>query len=206
MTDRAVTLLGGTALLERAVGYTLGSLRLVTREAMTNPTPCRDWDLRALLAHMNDSLAALQEAADLGDIALGNIGLGNIGLGGPGEAADPRVDPVAALRDRACGIIGAWTREGGSEVLSVGGCPVPSDYVTGAGAIEVAVHGWDVAIACGHPRPIPRRLAEELLECCYVLVVSEDRPGRFAASVDVSPWSPAGDRLLAYLGRHPSSP
>jgi uncharacterized protein (TIGR03086 family) len=193
MTDRAATLLGGTALLERAVGYTLGSLRLVSRGTMTNPTPCRDWDLRALLAHMNDSLAAVQEAADLGDIA----------LGASNDAVDPRVDPVAALRNRACAIIGAWTREGDSEVVSVGGCPVPSEYVTAAGAIEIAVHGWDVAVACAEPRPIPQRLAEELLECCYLLVVPEDRPKRFAASLDVSPWAPAGDRLLAYLGRRP---
>jgi uncharacterized protein (TIGR03086 family) len=140
---------------------------------------------------MNDSLAALQEAADLGDVV----------LAGPAETVDPRVDPVAALRDRACGMIGAWTRELGTDAVTVGGCPVPSDFVTGAGAIEVAVHGWDVAVACDDPRPIPARLAEDLLECCFVLVTPEDRPGRFARPVDVSPWSPAGTRLLAYLGR-----
>ncbi len=193
MTDRAATVLGGTALLERAVGYTLGSLRLVSSGLMSNPTPCRDWDLRALLAHMNDSLAALQEAADLGDVA----------LAGPNVPVDPRIDPVTALRNRACGMIGAWTREAGSDSVSVGGCPVPADYVTAAGAVEIAVHGWDVAMSCGWPQPIPGRLAEDLLECCYLLVVPEDRPGRFAAPADVSPWAPAGDRLLAYLGRHP---
>lgn len=192
MSDSA-TLLGGTALLERAVGYALGSLRSVRRDAMTNRTPCRDWDLRALLAHMNDSLAAVQEAADLG----------NVVLGGPVEPVDPLVDPVAALRNRACGMIGAWTREGQSELVSVGGLQVPSDFVTGAGAIEIAVHGWDVAVACGQSRPIPRGLAEELLECCYLLVTPDDRPERFAPPTDVSPWAPAGDRLLAYLGRQP---
>src|SRR6266511_4033250 len=57
--------IGGVALLERATGYTLGSLHLVTPAAMERPTPCRDWDLRALLAHMDDALVALQEAVDL---------------------------------------------------------------------------------------------------------------------------------------------
>lgn len=191
MTDRAAVLLGGTALLERAVGYTLGSLRLVSRHVMSNPTPCRRWNLSSLLSHMNDSLAALQEAADLGDVV----------LAGPVESLDPRFDLVASLRDRACAMIGAWTREDGSVAVTVGGCPVRSDLVTAAGAIEVAVHGWDVAVACGGPRPIPARLAEDLLECCYLLVVPEDRPGRFAPPVEVSPWSSAGDRLLAFLGR-----
>ncbi|MDP9319453.1 MAG: hypothetical protein M3O94_10385 [Actinomycetota bacterium] len=45
-------------------------------------------------------------------------------------------------------------------MTSVGGCPVPSSLVTGAGAIEVAVHGWDVAVACGQQRPLPEQLAE----------------------------------------------
>jgi uncharacterized protein (TIGR03086 family) len=191
MTGRATTLIGGTALLERAVGYTLGALRLVGETSMSNPTPCPGWDLRVLLAHLNDSLAALQEAADLGDVV----------LAGPALAADPAADPVGALRDRACAMLGAWTRELGTAAVTVGGCPVPSDFVTGAGAIEVAVHGWDVSVACEAPRPIPAQLAEDLLECCYVLVSPGDRPGRFAPPLHVSSWAPPGDRLLAYLGR-----
>src|SRR5690349_23901912 len=51
-------------LLERAIGYTLGSLLLVTPAAMTRPTPCADWDLGALLRHMDDSLAALHERSE----------------------------------------------------------------------------------------------------------------------------------------------
>jgi uncharacterized protein (TIGR03086 family) len=191
MPGSPAILLGGTALLERAVGYTLGSLRLVESWLLDRPTPCAEWDLRALLAHLNDSLTALHEAADLG----------SVGLGGGRVDVDVRVDPVAALRSRACGLVGAWTKQVVSEVVSVGGCPVPSGYVTGAGAVEVAVHGWDIAEACGHHRPIPTRLAEELLELCYVVVLSEDRPTRFAAPVDVSPWSSADHRLLAYVGR-----
>ena len=88
-------------------------------------------------------------------------------------------------------------------MTSVGGCPVPSSLVTGAGAIEVAVHGWDVAVACGQQRPLPEQLAEELLDCSLLLVLPADRPVRFAAPVEVSPWSTAGDRLLAFLGRRP---
>ena len=58
----SLALTGGVALLERAMGYTLGNLRFVTPADMSRPTPCRDWDLRALLLHTNDSLLALHEA------------------------------------------------------------------------------------------------------------------------------------------------
>src|SRR5215207_8110277 len=49
-------LVEGVGLLERAIGYLLGSLRLVTPAVVSNATPCRDWDVRALLCHVNDSL------------------------------------------------------------------------------------------------------------------------------------------------------
>ncbi len=45
------------ALLERAMGYTLGSLVLVTPAAMANPTPCSGWDLRGAAA-AHERLAA----------------------------------------------------------------------------------------------------------------------------------------------------
>ena len=63
MTERrAAALFGGSALLERAISYTLGNLHLITATALSRPTPCPEWDLRELLAHMNDSLLALYDA------------------------------------------------------------------------------------------------------------------------------------------------
>lgn len=186
------SLIGGVELLERAIGYTLGSLHLVTREAMSEPTPCPDWDLRALLAHMNDSLVALQEAVDIGHVDLG-----------VSQAVDPAVDPVAALRDRACALLGAWTNAGGTEEVSIQDRPLTNSIVTSAGALEIAVHGWDVAQACGRSRPIPGPIAEELLPLAPLLVTEADRPGRFAAAIRASPSAVPGERLLAFLGRSP---
>lgn len=192
MTDSssASTLLGGVALLERAVGYTLGSLTLVTPGAMSRPTPCSGWDLRALLTHLSDSLAALQEATDVGAVELD-----------PPSTMGPARDPVQVLRDRACRMLGGWAREGVTEGVEVGGLPIPSSLVTGAGALEIAVHGWDVTMACGGGRTLPESLAEDLLACAFVFVLDADRPHRFAPEVAVSPWASAADRLLGHLGR-----
>jgi uncharacterized protein (TIGR03086 family) len=188
------SLLGGIGLLERAINYTLGSLHLVTPAAMSRPTPCRDWDLGALLRHVDDSLTALYEAIDLGRVDLV-----------PPEG-DLDGDPVAAVRDRARRLLGAWAAGGSPDAVSIAGRPLTPTIVTSTGAVEVAVHGWDVARACGRDRPIPPSLAFELLELSPLLVTEADRPGLFAPPVDVSPLASPGDRLLAFLGRDPRGP
>jgi uncharacterized protein (TIGR03086 family) len=183
----------GVGLLERAINYTRGSLQLVTPEALSRPTPCRGWDLRALVRHMNDSLAALHEAVDIGRVELDRAG----------DDLDAAIDPVATLRDRACRMLGAWTNARNHGVVAVAGHPLTSGIVTGTGAVEIAVHGWDVARACGRHRPIPAPLAEELLLLSRVLVTEADRPVRFAAPVHVPAAASPSDRLVAFLGRDP---
>lgn len=192
------TVANGVALLERAVSYTLGSLNLVTPDVMSGRTPCASWDLSALLGHMNDSLAALQEAMEEGGVRLGpgvREALAN-------PAFDPARDPVAALRTRACLLVGAWNADDSGRVL-VGGIPLPAGYVSSAGAVEVAVHGWDVATACGERRPLPEELAEELLRTAQLFVSAAERDRHFAPPLRLAPGASASDRLLAFLGRRP---
>jgi uncharacterized protein (TIGR03086 family) len=184
--------LDGVGLLERAISYALGSLSLVTPEAMANPTPCRDWDLRALLRHLHDSLTALHEAVCAGRIELDG-----------GEPDSPYGDPVTALRSRAGELLGTCARTDHPDVVSVAGHPLATGLVLGVGAVEVAVHGWDVARACGVDRKIPVALAEELLPLLPFLVTDADRPARFAAPVALPLSAGPGDRLLAFLGRDP---
>ena len=179
---------GGAVLLERAIDYTLGCLHAVPPGALHRPTPCGRWDLQALLDHVNDSLLALHEAAELGRVYLE-----------PGDRPD---DPVAVARDRATRLLDAWSRGPAGEVL-VADVELATDVLATAGAVEVAVHGWDVARSLGRDHPIPARLAEEMLALSPYLVTDLDRPGRFAPPIPVPRGTPPGDRLIAFLGRHP---
>lgn len=172
--------------LGRSVDYLLGALRFARGAAPSSPTPCAGWDLRTLLGHLDDSLDALAEAAGRGRVAL--------------EAEPGSGSSVDGLRERARALPPAWS--GVSEV-TIGGVPVEPDVVLAAGSIELAVHGWDVATACGVRGAMPDDLALALWQVAPTLVTKADRPWRFAEPVPVSAGSGTGDRLLAFLGRVP---
>lgn len=190
-------LIGGIGLFERAVGYTLGSLQHVRPSLMARPTPCAGWDVRALLAHMNDSLLALHEA----------IAHGYVELDPHDDFGDPSADPVATLRNRACALLGEWSAAGertsAPDPVAIADLALTAELVSGTGAIEVAVHGWDLARACGENRPIPLGLAEDLLPLVPFFVTEADRPVRFGARVPIDRDAELGDQLLGFLGRDP---
>ncbi|MFJ2830842.1 TIGR03086 family metal-binding protein [Streptomyces sp. NPDC087263] len=185
-------------LLERSLAYALGSVAVVAPGSLGRPTPCARWDLGELLGHLDDSVDALYEG-----VAAGRVGL----CPSPWAA-----DPVCAFRRRACALLGAWAVMSGEvpsaePSVGVGDRLLDLGLLASVGAVEIAVHGWDVAQACGRPRPIPPALATELLPVARCLVADGDRGGRFAEAVGVpSSWSRPEDRLLAFLGRRPSPP
>ncbi|MEU6353916.1 TIGR03086 family metal-binding protein [Streptomyces sp. NPDC047072] len=170
-------------LLERSLAYALGSVAGIGRESLGRGTPCAEWDLGKLLGHLDDSLDALYEGLTGGRIEL-----------------YPRADRACDFRTRACAVLGAWTA-GPRERVLVGERPLEAPVTAAVGAVEIAVHGWDVARARGQARPIPEGLAGELLSVARCVVGEEDRGVRFAAPVAVAPGAGAGVRLLGFLGR-----
>lgn len=183
----------GAALLERAVGYTRGSLQLAVGADLDSATPCRRWTLLDLLRHMNDSLAALTEAAELGYVDPV-----------PVRSTDPGAELVDRLRGRACALVGAWARQLDTRDVAVADRLLRSDVAAAAGSLEIAVHGWDVAQACGVDRPLPAALALDLLDVVPLVVRAEDHPRRFGERVDVPLHARPSTRLLAAVGRRAS--
>jgi uncharacterized protein (TIGR03086 family) len=176
-------------LLDRAVAYALGSLNVVTLDWLTGPTPCRGWDLAALLGHLDDSLAALHEGLTFGRVTA---------LPTPSEAGD---DLVASVRARAVQLIG---RSGSSSTVTIAERVLRQGALAVVGALELTVHGWDIARACGIDRPMPPRLAAELLAVAPMVVTQATRPGQFGMPVMLSGPASNADRLIAFLGRDPS--
>ena len=185
---------GATGLLAGAISYALGVCTLVEPGDMALPTPCPGWDLGTLLVHLSDSIADLETA----------VRTGHLDLERPGNppAWPPAGNPVDVLRDRAAELLSvSYCYVGPERFVAVGGLPVPAGLVVCTGAVEIAVHGWDVSSALGACAPIPAVLATRMLRLCPLLVAGRD--GLFAAPVKVPAQASPGDQLLGYLGRQP---
>ncbi|WP_433183755.1 TIGR03086 family metal-binding protein [Actinoallomurus sp. CA-150999] len=181
-------------LLERAVHYGLESMEAVGAGCLSRPTPCAGWDVHALLRHVNDSVGAMLEAIELGRVDL-------VPSEAEDEDGDPAADLVAAFRGGTRRLLHTWSAA--SHRIVIAGHPIAAELVAITGAIEIAVHGWDISVACGRDRPIPAELAVDLLTLSPLVVNDALRYPLFAAPVATS-W-PAGpsDRLIAFLGRSP---
>jgi uncharacterized protein (TIGR03086 family) len=182
---------GGVELLQRAIRYALGAIQAVTPERLSDPTPCQGWDLRMLLRHVCESVAALQEGLDTGRVALC-----------PGSDDEAAADPARIFRARAIRLLDAWTnaaRHGRD--IDIADQHLADTVMAGAGALEIAVHGWDISQTCGHHQPIPLDLAVELLTIASLLVPETNRHPLFAAPVAVPETAEPSERLLAFLGR-----
>ncbi|MGH3253880.1 MAG: maleylpyruvate isomerase N-terminal domain-containing protein [Streptosporangiaceae bacterium] len=233
---------GATGLLAGALRYALSACAQVKPAELASPTPCVEWDIRALLWHLGESVADLEaglrtgtlgeSVADLGaGLRTGSLGesvadleaglptgsLDDAWSAGPAPArprsvarlpgddvADP-AGPLEVLRERAAELLCACYDGGPAErFVVVGGLPLPAGIVACTGAVEIAVHGWDVSAALGRGGSIPPALATRLLALCPLLATS--REGLFAAAVPIPPEASPGDRLLGYFGRDPGAP
>jgi uncharacterized protein (TIGR03086 family) len=193
---------GAVTLLASAISYALGACVQVARREMTLPTPCTDWDLEALLAHLAASMADLESALRTGHLDPEPDDPATPDPDDPTIPALDADDPVELLRDRAANLLFAcYAHHGPDQFVLVGDLPLPAEIVTCTGAVEIAVHGWDVRAARGRGAPIPPALATRMLRLSPFLVTG--REGLFGTPVQVPAQASPGDQLVAYLGRHP---
>jgi uncharacterized protein (TIGR03086 family) len=188
---------GATGLLAGAISYALGACALIGPGEMTLPTPCPDWNLGKLLGHLGDSIADLETLIRTGCLELDHP---------PGPLGPAGDDPVEAVRDRAAQLlcVSYAAPERPERFVTIGGLPLPAGLVACTGAVEIAVHGWDVMAALGGGAPVPAALATRLLPLYPLIVVG--RENLFADPVEVPAEACPGDLLVACLGRRPFWP
>jgi uncharacterized protein (TIGR03086 family) len=187
----------GLELLDSAVSYAVDSAALGAAQLLPCPTPCLGWDLATLLDHVSDSIGMLHQAVTAG-CATVTASVAPPGYPWPGPG------PVARLRGQAGRLLDACAAARPAERrVAIWDRELTASVVAVTGAIEIAVHGWDISVACGARRPVPPGLAAVLLPIAPLLITPGTRPGLFADPVQLPGPASPGDQLVAFLGRQP---
>ena len=179
----------------RAVEAFRSLVQAVPTQAWAAPTPCTDWDVRALVNHVaGEELWAVpllegRTIAEVGDRLDGDV------LG---------AEPTLAVDGAAKAAVAAFEEPGAAERtvhLSFGDTPA-SEYAMQLIADHV-VHGWDLAIATGGDAAIDDELVARINDWFA------DREELYRGAGIVSERPPvtatsAQDQLLIAFGRDPS--
>lgn len=161
------------------------------------PTPCRSWDVRALVAHLVNDTGQFTAAATGGRPDW--------------DAPAPEIggDWVSAFRTGAAGLRAAWQRAGDlSREIDLPIGRVPKSFVVSQQIAEFAVHSWDLATATGQQASFPAETCDTALAWARTALLPEFRGDEasgmaFGPEVPVPDDAPAEDRLAAFFGRHP---
>jgi uncharacterized protein (TIGR03086 family) len=179
----------------RAVETSRSLVRAVEVDQLGLPTPCSEWDLGALLAHMTVqhhgfARAVAGERTELADWQ-------------PVAAADV----VAAYDAAADRVIEAFRAPADKAYLPEirGGVTVPARMAMGFHFVDYVVHSWDVAVTVG----LPVEFDDEVLAMALAVAaqVPDDAASRgpgqaFGPSLPAEDGEPF-ERVLRMVGRSP---
>jgi len=182
----------------RALQVTVDVVNKVQADQLGLPTPCAEWDLGQLLAHMvgqnhGFAAAARGERSDEGIFAPRPVGDGPAGLH---EASAQ--DLAAAFAEEGLLEREVWLAE-----IKLG--PVfPAPVAISFHLVDCVAHGWDVAQAIDVPVEFD---AEVLATALSIARRVPDGPNReepgsaFGPGLALAPGAGAFDEILGLLGR-----
>ncbi|GAA5153493.1 TIGR03086 family metal-binding protein [Nocardioides marinquilinus] len=198
MTDRSTTLTDPRPTLLRAAAQLTPLVERVRPADLDRPTPCDDWAVRDLLAHLvavEVRIAAILRGAHPADLPSLVDGVADEGWaaawGEAGEALE-----VALAEDDVL-----------TRTVEHPAGRMPAPQAIGIYVSELAVHGWDLGAALDDVSGLDPAVAEGCLEPMRRALTPEmrDQPWvPFGPVVAVPDDAPAYDRLVAWVGRDPA--
>ncbi|MGW0765125.1 TIGR03086 family metal-binding protein [Streptomyces sp. NPDC002676] len=169
----------------------------VTDEQLSAATPCPDYAVRNLLAHIHGLSVAFRDAArkNFGPTTdtSPNASIPDLGPGWREELPKALDELADAWRDPD-----AWTGD-----TRAGGVNLPGAVAGAVAADELVIHGWDLARATGLPyEPDPAALESAH---GFLLVATDPSAGKgpFGPVVPVPTQAPLLDRAVGLSGRDP---
>jgi uncharacterized protein (TIGR03086 family) len=180
----------------RAMAQTGSIVAAVSPAQFALPTPCAEYDVRALLGHIVGGLTRIAIVGEGGDA-----------LARPARADDVPDDGwLAAYRAAEARATAAWADDATLDALvEVPWGKVPGRFALAGYVQEILTHGWDLAKATGQPTEGDPELALWALANAKRILPPETRGGEIPFGPVVEPPANAGPyaQLAAYLGRHP---
>jgi uncharacterized protein (TIGR03086 family) len=156
------------------------------------PTPCEEWDVRAVVHHLvydNVWAPPLFDGATIdqvGDRFEGDL-LGD--------------DPKQAWSRSIAEALTAAERTPADQTVHLSFADVPASEYLNERATDLAVHGWDLATALGIDDTIPDPIAVTLLDLWEPRVELLGGSGLFAEPVAVPDGADNTTKLVSLLGR-----
>ncbi len=180
----------------RAMAQTESIVAAVGPGQLGLPTPCAEYDVRALLSHIVGGLNRVAIAGEGGDA-----------LARPARADDVPDDGwLAAYRAAADRAAAAWADDAKLDALvELPWGKVPGRIAMAGYAQEILTHGWDLARATGQPTEGDPELASWALAGAKRILPPEARGADvpFGPVVQVPPGAGPYAQLAAWLGRQP---
>jgi len=200
-------------LYRRAVAQTETVVNAVTQDQLGLPTPCTEYDVRTLIAHITGGLTRTALVGEGDPEALARP---SMALLPPGETTPPEppcgLRPPddgwpAAYRAAAARAAAAWSDDAKLDTLfEVPWGKVPGRIALSGYVQEVLAHGWDLAQATGQPTEGDPELALFALAGAKRILPADIRGADdipFGQVVEVPPDATPYTQLAAWLGRHP---
>ncbi|MEK9522882.1 TIGR03086 family metal-binding protein [Streptomyces venezuelae] len=181
--------------LLKAIALAGRTVAAVRPEQWDGPTPCPEFTVRRLAAHLVAVLRRIALAGRGGDVTTLPTVVEGLADTAWQEAWDAGVREVEE----------AWADPavlGRTLILPFGS--IPGAAAAAVWTSEFTVHTWDVATATGQlPDWDPRLVAISDAAMRRGLPAGPRDGAPFGAAVDVDPDAPAIDRLVAWCGRNP---
>jgi uncharacterized protein (TIGR03086 family) len=178
---------------EHALGGVDACIALIADDQWSSPTPCRDWDVRALVAHLVDEVRWVPYLLDGGSVAAAGDRFSGDPLGDDAKAAWGETSRVARQALHADGALDHTVS------LSYGETSA-RDYIWQM-TVDATVHTWDLARGIGADDQLDPELVRRIFLETEKDTESLATSGLFDPPVAVAGHADLQTRMLALFGR-----
>ena len=181
-----------TKLHDRALEATTSIVANIDQSQFGAPTPCAEFDVRALLDHMIG-----------GNFLFVKVAQGERGTSVPATGDFVRDDALVPYRESAEAVSKAWSDPSVLErTVHLPFGDFPGAFAIGIHTVETIVHGWDLAKATGQATELDPELYAVAWQNCKDMDDSFRGPGRPFGPVVTAPAGASDTaRMMAWLGR-----